>query len=62
MRVAVTVLSALGFVGIWVWAWKRSNAAAFAEAAQLPFRSDVDDGPESDTGRSVEEAAGGRQP
>ena len=44
MRTVVTVLSGLAFVGIWVWAWSRRNAAGFAEAAQLPLCNDVAQG------------------
>ena len=40
LRVAVTVLSFVAFLGIVCWAWSRKNAAAFAEAAQLPLRED----------------------
>jgi len=37
LRTAITVLSLLLFVGIWVWAWRRGNRARFDEAARLPF-------------------------
>ncbi len=37
LRIAVTVLSFVAFIGITVWAWSRRNAARFDEAAQLPF-------------------------
>ena len=37
LRVAVTALSFLAFIGIVVWAWQRRNLARFDEAAQLPF-------------------------
>lgn len=40
LRAAVTVLSFVAFVGIVCWAWSRKNAAAFAEAAQLPLIDD----------------------
>jgi len=50
LRVAVTAVSFLVFVGIVVWAWSRRNLAGFDEAAQLPFVAE----------RSPEEA--GRQP
>jgi len=40
LRVAVTVLSFAAFIGIFVWAWARRNAAGFAEAAQLPFQDE----------------------
>lgn len=40
LRVIVTVLSFVSFVGIWVWAWSRKNRERFEEAAQLPFRSE----------------------
>jgi cytochrome c oxidase cbb3-type subunit IV len=38
LRVLVTVISFLVFVGIVAWAWSRRNKAAFDEAAQLPFQ------------------------
>ena len=37
LRIAVTVLSFIAFIGIVAWAWSRRNAARFDEAAQLPF-------------------------
>lgn len=40
MRVAVTLLSFISFVGIVVWALAKRNQAGFDEAAQLPFRDD----------------------
>lgn len=40
LRIAVTVLSLISFIGIVLWAWSRSNAAGFAEAAQLPLLDD----------------------
>ncbi len=44
LRIAVTVLSFIAFIGIVVWAWSRRNAARFDEAAQLPF---IDEKPRS---------------
>lgn len=40
MRSLVTVLSLACFVGIWYWAYKRSNQDRFEEAAQTPFIED----------------------
>ncbi|MFN3612038.1 MAG: cbb3-type cytochrome oxidase subunit 3 [Tepidimonas sp.] len=40
LRVIVTVLSFVTFIGIWVWAWSRKNRERFEEAAQLPFRDE----------------------
>ncbi len=37
LRIVVTLLSFVAFIGIVRWACSRSNAAAFDEAAQLPF-------------------------
>lgn len=37
LRITVTVLSFMAFIGIVVFAWTRRNQAAFSEAAQLPF-------------------------
>jgi cytochrome c oxidase cbb3-type subunit 4 len=38
LRIGVTVLSFVAFMGIMAWALSRKNAARFADAAQLPFR------------------------
>ena len=40
LRIAVTVLSFVAFIGIVSWAWSRRNRAAFDEAAQLPCLDD----------------------
>jgi cytochrome c oxidase cbb3-type subunit IV len=37
LRIIVTVVSMLTFVGIVVWAYSRRNRASFDEAARLPF-------------------------
>ena len=37
LRILVTLLSLVAFVGIVIWAWSRTNRGRFAEAAQLPF-------------------------
>jgi cytochrome c oxidase cbb3-type subunit 4 len=37
VRIAVTVLSLLLFIGIVAWATARRNAERFAQAALLPF-------------------------
>jgi cytochrome c oxidase cbb3-type subunit IV len=37
LRIVVTLLSFVAFIGIVRWACLRKNAAAFDEAAQLPF-------------------------
>ncbi len=47
LRIAVTLVSFVAFLGIWVWAWSRRNAGAFAEAARLPFA----DSASNETGR-----------
>ena len=41
LRVAVTVMSFLAFIGIVVWALSRRNLAGFDEAAQLPFVAEL---------------------
>ncbi len=43
LRIAVTVLSFVTFIGIFVWAWQGRRARAFSEAAQLPFLDSVAD-------------------
>jgi cytochrome c oxidase cbb3-type subunit 4 len=40
LRVAVTLLSFIAFIGVMAWAWSRRNADRFAEAANLPFAED----------------------
>ncbi|MDT7929539.1 MULTISPECIES: cbb3-type cytochrome oxidase subunit 3 [unclassified Tepidimonas] len=40
LRVIVTVLSLVTFVGIWAWAWSKKNRARFEEAARLPFQDE----------------------
>ena len=40
MRIVATLASLACFLGIWSWAWRRSNQSQFEEAAQLPFKQD----------------------
>ena len=40
LRIAVTLLSFVAFVGIVCWACSRANRPGFDEAAQLPFLDD----------------------
>ena len=47
LRTAVTLLSFIAFIGIFVWAWSRRNASGFSEAAQLPFRDSESPEPRS---------------
>jgi cytochrome c oxidase cbb3-type subunit 4 len=42
MRVVITVVSFLVFIGIFVWAWSGRRKRQFDEAARLPLD---DDGP-----------------
>ena len=37
LRIVVTVLGLVAFVGIVAWAWSRRRRKAFDEAARLPF-------------------------
>jgi cytochrome c oxidase cbb3-type subunit 4 len=37
LRILVTVVAFLMFLGIAVWAWSRRNRAHFDEASRLPF-------------------------
>ena len=41
LRIVVTLVSFVAFLGIVRWALARKNAAAFDEAAQLPFLDSV---------------------
>lgn len=45
LRVIVTVLSFIAFIGIVFWVVARRNAARFDEAAQLPFQEAADGQP-----------------
>ena len=40
LRVLATVASFAAFVGIWGWAWARSNRSRFDEAGRIPFEQD----------------------
>ena len=51
IRSIVTVISLVVFLGIVRWAWSRSNAGRFAEAAKLPF---ADEAPGPAAGQSNE--------
>ena len=41
LRIVVTLLSFVIFIGIVVWAWSARNRKAFDEAAMLPFADDA---------------------
>jgi cytochrome c oxidase cbb3-type subunit 4 len=45
LRIGVTLMSFIAFIGIMVWAWSRRNKARFDEAAMLPF-TDEPGGPQ----------------
>ena len=49
LRIAVTVVSLLLFLGIAAWTWQRSRLAEFEEAAQLPF-ADEEEGADAHAG------------
>ncbi len=40
LRVAVTIISFIVFVGILIWVWRHRNTSDFKEAANLPFEED----------------------
>ena len=40
LRIAVTLLTFITFIGIWVWAWSKRNKNDFDEAANLPFEGE----------------------
>ena len=40
LRIGVTVVGFVLFVGILVWAWRPKQKARFDEAEQLPFKSE----------------------
>lgn len=37
LRIIVTVISFIVFVGIMAWVWKNRNTSDFKDAANLPF-------------------------
>ena len=37
LRIAVTVVSLLSFLGLMAWVWLARNRPRFDEAAQIPF-------------------------
>jgi cytochrome c oxidase cbb3-type subunit 4 len=40
LRIVTTLISFVVFIGIFAWAWSRSRAADFEQAAELPFQQD----------------------
>jgi cytochrome c oxidase cbb3-type subunit 4 len=40
LREIATVASFVTFIGIWGWAWSRSNRAGFEEASRIPLQQD----------------------
>ncbi|OIR00079.1 Cbb3-type cytochrome oxidase component FixQ [mine drainage metagenome] len=40
LRILVTVVSFIVFVGIMVWTWQHRNTSDFEDAANLPFEDD----------------------
>jgi cytochrome c oxidase cbb3-type subunit 4 len=40
LRIIVTLMSLVAFVGIVIWAWSSRNRESFEEAARLPFAED----------------------
>ena len=40
LRVVITLLSFVAFIGVIAWAWSRRNRKRFDEAANLPFADD----------------------
>lgn len=43
LRIGVTLMSFIAFIGVMVFAWSRRNKAAFDEAAMLPFADEEGD-------------------
>lgn len=44
VRSLVTVAAFIAFIGILVWAYRPSKKSQFDEAAQLPFKSEQEQG------------------
>ena len=45
LRIAVTVLSFVAFIGVVRWAWSQRNVSRFNDAARLPFAGDEGERP-----------------
>jgi cytochrome c oxidase cbb3-type subunit 4 len=40
LRIAVTVVSFIVFIGILIWVWRNRHTSDFKDAANLPFKED----------------------
>lgn len=40
LRITVTIISFIVFVGILIWVWRNRNTSDFKDAANLPFKED----------------------
>ena len=40
VRIGVTLISFVVFIGIMGWTWSKRNRSAFDEASRLPFRDE----------------------
>ena len=41
MRISVTVIAFILFVGIWAWAWSARQRTRFEQAARIPLEDDM---------------------
>ena len=45
LRISITVVAFILFVGIWLWAWSARHKARFDEAARIPLEDELPRGP-----------------
>ena len=41
IRISITVIAFVLFVGIWIWAWSARHRARFEQAARIPLEDDL---------------------
>lgn len=41
VRSLVLVATFLGFIGVWIWAWRKERKTDFDESANLPLEEDT---------------------
>jgi len=42
LRVLITLMLMVAFIGVWIWAWSKKRKQDFDEAANLPFADEVE--------------------
>jgi cytochrome c oxidase cbb3-type subunit 4 len=44
----LTTVIMLAFIGIWIWAWRKSHKPLFQRMARMPMEDAVDEAPKED--------------